>query len=188
MHIPSVLIRTGQLFTSNNERKYKAKQTSLPSTQNNRNMRSEPNLVFPLVVRGTFWQGMPGLFPGLLALFVSVMVLRKSPLISWSEWAAEPSVRKELGQLCFVAGYLLSWPNQITSLIAQSLYLQHRNDHVFLNRSQWPVNKKQSTCTIIIIISEVMLGVMTTIVYKVTGEKQISSLNKVCVFLQATVV
>lgn len=188
MHIPSVLIRTGQLFTSNNERKYKAKQTSLPSTQNNRNMSSEPNLVFPLVVRGTFRQGMPGLLPGLLALFVSVMVLRKSPLISWSEWAAEPSVREELGQLCFVAGYLLSWPNQITSLIAQSLYLQHRNDHVFLNRSQWPVNKKQSTRTIIIIISEVMLGVMTTVVYKVTGEKQISSLNKVCVFLQATVV
>lgn len=187
MHIPSGLIRTGQLFTSNNERKH-AKQTSLPSIQNNRNVSSEPNLVFPLVLCGTFWQGMPSLLPGLLALFVSVLVLRKSPLVSWSDWAAEPSVRKELGQLCFIAGYLLPWPNQITSLIAQFLYLQHRNGHVFLNPSQWPVNEKHSTCTIIIIISEVILGVMTAVVCKVTGEKQRSSLKKECVFLQATVV
>lgn len=143
MHIPSVLIRTGQLFTSNSERKH-AKQTSLPSIQNNRNMSSEPNLLFPLVLCGSFWQGMPGLLPGLLALFVSVLVLRKSHLISWSEWAAEPSVHKELGQLSFIAGYLLSWPNQITSLIAQFFYLQYRNDHVFLNPSQRPVNEKNT--------------------------------------------
>lgn len=100
--------------------------------------------------------------------------------------SAEPSVCKESGQLCFIAGYLLSWPNQITSLIAQFLYLQHRNGHVFLNPSQWPVNEKHSIWTIIIIISEVMLGVMTLAVCKVTGEKQKSSLNKGCV--QATVV
>lgn len=128
------------------------------------------------------------LLPGLLALFVSAMVLRKSPLISWSDWAAEPSAHKELGQLSFIAGYLLPWPNQITSLIAQFLYLQHRNGHVFLNPSQWPVNENHNTraCTISFIISEVMLGVLTLWVCTVTGEKQKSSLNKGCV--QATVV
>lgn len=104
----------------------------------------------------------------------------------WFHDQNEPSVCKELGQLCFIAGYLLSWPNQITSLIAQFLYLQHRNGHVFLNPSQWPVNEKHSTWTIIIIISEVMLGVVTLAGCKVTGEKQKSSLNKGCV--QATVV
>lgn len=53
MHISTILIRTGKLFTSSTEIKH-AKKTSLDNIQNNKNTYNKANQFFPVAVCSAF--------------------------------------------------------------------------------------------------------------------------------------